>query len=102
MTRSRIDTIRKYGTSLYWKNKLEPYLKSINLEYIEISVIEEISVFDYYIGFVKVKTLKELEKFIEVVVLFDIHGRPEISIFPVLLNKIDAQFTDGDLLLCKI
>jgi hypothetical protein len=102
MSRPRQEKIRKYGTSLYWKTKLEPYLKTLKLEYIEITLVEEVEIFNYYIGFVKVRTLKGLERFIEVVVLFDAHGRPEFSIFHNLIEKIDPQFSDGDILLCKV
>jgi hypothetical protein len=102
MVRSRIDTIRKYGTSLYWKNKLEPYLKTLKLQYIEVTLVEEVEIFDYYIGFVKVRTLTGLERFIEVVVLFGVNGTPQISVFQNLIEKIDPQFSYGDILLCKI
>jgi hypothetical protein len=102
MVRSRIERIRKHGTSIYWEKRLEPYLKSMKLKFIEISLIEEIAIFEYYIGFVKVQTLKGLERYIEIVVLFDKKGRAEFSIFSNLLEKIDPQFSDGDILLCKI
>lgn len=102
MARSRIERIRTYGTSLYWKTRLEPYLKTLKLQYIDITLVEEVEIFDYYIGFVKVRTLTGLERFVEVVVLFDMHGRPEISIFQNLIEKIDPQFSYGDILLCKI
>jgi len=102
MTRPRQEIIRKYGTSLYWKSTLKPYLKTMKLNYIEITLVEEIEIFDYYVGFVKVRTLNGLERFIEVVVLFDVHGRPEFSIFHNLLEKVDPQFSEGNILLCKV
>ena len=73
----------------------------MKLKFIEISLIEEIAIFEYYIGFVKVLTLKGLERYIEIVVLFDSRGRAEFSIFHDLLEKIDNQFLNGDILLCK-
>ena len=102
MVRSRIERIRTYGTSVYWEKTLEPYLKYMKVEFIEISLIEEIEIFEYYVGFVKVRTIKGLERYIEIVVLFNKNGRAEFSIFSNLLEKIDPQFSDGDILLSKI
>ena len=97
----REDRIRKCGTSIYWKMKLYSYFLTLNLEYIQIVLIEEIIKYEYYIGFIKVKT-NEKEKYVQIIVFFDKRGKPEIHVLHELLERINRQFVDGNLLLCNI
>lgn len=97
----REDKIRKCGTSIYWKKNLYSYFLSLKLEYIEIALIEEILKYEYYIGFIKVRT-EGKEKYIQLIVFFDKHGKPEIHVLHELLERINRQFVYGNLLLCNI
>ena len=73
----------------------------MNLEFIEIVLIEELIPFEFYIGFVRIKSQSDKDEFIEVVVSFNIDGLPHINCNPNILNSIEEHL-EGNILLNKL
>lgn len=94
--------IRNNATTIFWKEKLKKYLSHMNLEFEEIMLIEEVDPFNYYIAHIKVNSHSEKNKFIEVIVTFNVKGQASISIYPILLDTINLDFSYGNILLNKL
>jgi len=99
---SRERKIRNNAVSWVWKEVLKPRFKELNLEFDEIVFIEEVDEFNYYIAFVKVKSHSDKPEYIEVTVNFNARGMPIASIYPIILNRVYTNFTEGKILLNKL
>lgn len=99
---SRERKIRSNGVSWIWKEALKPQFKELNLEFEEIVFIEEVEEYNCYTAYVKVKSHSEKPEYIEIVVYFNTRGSPIASIYPIILNKVDTNFTTGKIILNKL
>jgi hypothetical protein len=99
---SRERRIKSNGVSWIWKEVLKPQFRQLNLEYEEIVFIEEVDEYNYYIAFVKVKSHSEKPEYIEITVTYNSRGTASVSIYPIILNKVYTNFTEGKILLNKL
>ena len=71
----------------------------MNIVFEEIVLIEELIPFEFYVGFVRIKSQSEKDEFIEVVVTFNKKGQPNINCNPEILNSIEDCLDGGKILL---
>jgi|LauGreDrversion4_2_1035121.scaffolds.fasta_scaffold96311_1 hypothetical protein len=99
---AREERIRQFAIGYYWEDLLKIKFSYMNIEFEEISLIEEIIPYELYIGYIKIKSLSQKNEFIETEVVFDKRGNPFVRCFPTILNSVEAQLCGKPILLNKL
>jgi hypothetical protein len=97
MSRERV--INRYAKLFFWEDVLRKQFSLMNIEFIEITLIEELIPFTMYSGFCRIKSLSEKDEFIEVMVSFNKKGIPNITCNRTILNSIEDCLDGGKILL---
>jgi hypothetical protein len=98
----RKERIEQFAIGYYWEELLKIKFLSMNIEFEEISLIEEIIPYQLYIGYIKIKSLSEKNEFIETEVIFDKRGNPFVTCYPKILNSVEPQLCGKPILLNRL
>ena len=74
----------------------------MNIVFEEIVLIEELIPFEFYVGFVRIKSQSEKDEFIEVCVSFNKNGLPYITCNSTIVYSIEEHLEGGKVLLDKL
>mgnify|MGYP000479458368 CR=1 FL=1 len=99
---AREERIRQFAIGYYWEELLKKKFSYMNIEFEEISLIEEIIPYQLYIGYIKIKSLSEKNEFIETEVIFDKRGNPFVTCYPKILNSIEGEISGSKVLFRRI
>jgi hypothetical protein len=94
--------VKRLAKSFYWEKFLKKEFSVMKLEFIEIALIEELIPYEYYNGFVRIKSYSGNDEFIEVTVSFNMQGIPYVTCNPKIINTVHNFLDGGKILLDKI